>query len=127
MMVTNDEKSEMRSTWYIDSGASSHMCNDRNLFVSYRRVTPRFVVVANSEKLQILGVGDVHTNIEVDGISKIAKIRNVNYTPEMNANLNSVTKLTQEGVRVEFRGNECHMKCGKIPFAMATLEMEFTN
>ena len=51
--------------WVIDSGASAHMCNDRNELEEYYEVQrPRNISSAKSEaKLKVLGTGVVKLRI----------------------------------------------------------------
>ncbi|KAL0819491.1 hypothetical protein ABMA28_007591 [Loxostege sticticalis] len=45
--------------WYIDSGATSHMCNNRDIIQNFVEEKPKDVNVANGEKLQTAGRGNV--------------------------------------------------------------------
>jgi len=43
--------------WYIDSGATSHMTNDRNFFTEFSDTKPVKVTVANGQYMMSEGVG----------------------------------------------------------------------
>ncbi|RVE40964.1 hypothetical protein evm_014385 [Chilo suppressalis] len=45
--------------WYVDSGCSTHMCNDRSKFMNFKQCLNRSVAVANNQKLKCLGYGDI--------------------------------------------------------------------
>lgn len=49
-----------QSDWCMDSGASEHMCNDRDLFEQYSEITDeRKVRIGDGSYLKILGIGKI--------------------------------------------------------------------
>lgn len=97
--------------WYIDSGATSHMTNDKNFFTdNYTEVNEK-VTVANGQQMTAIGVGDgfLKTKISTDKTRKI-RVQNVLYVPELDNPLLSVKKLCQLGHTVEFKENRCTIK-----------------
>ncbi|KAK9160690.1 hypothetical protein Syun_007031 [Stephania yunnanensis] len=45
--------------WYIDIGATKHVCADKNMFSSYTLISGRNLFMSNSATLKIIGVGKV--------------------------------------------------------------------
>lgn len=45
--------------WWIDTGASRHVCHDRSLFKSYSEADDKKVLLGDSHTTKVLGVGDV--------------------------------------------------------------------
>ncbi|GJV17396.1 retrovirus-related pol polyprotein from transposon TNT 1-94 [Tanacetum coccineum] len=45
--------------WYLDSGATVHVCDSRDKFVDYQKVTGKQVIMANSDKDDVCGFGTV--------------------------------------------------------------------
>lgn len=45
------------NTWYIDSGATSHMTNDEGFFSDLERKTMHYVTLAYGESVKISGIG----------------------------------------------------------------------
>jgi len=89
--------------WYVDSGATAHMTNCKNWLVNYKDNSQKEVLVANNEKLYSFGSGDVN----VIGHPHINLISDVVYVPNLSANLLSVSKMVEKGLKVEFLEDVC--------------------
>lgn len=75
-----------RDAWYVDSGASSHMCNRRDWFVSYKNLDePVEVLLGNGDKMKAIGSGDLNI-LSFNGKNWIEKkMINVLYAPKLYA------------------------------------------
>ena len=103
-MTRNEEES--KRTWFIDSGASQHMCCVRDLFHNYKELaTAEIVRLANNTTISGIGIGNVIW--EDTHLNKITTITNVLFVPDLSQNLISVKKITQAGYKVEFLGSTC--------------------
>lgn len=95
-------------SWYIDSGATSHMCNDRAFFTEGYRSKTETVTVANGQKISSQGIGDGILHCQVsETASKPVSVKNVLYVPSLESNLLSVKKMTQQGHVVTFSNGQC--------------------
>ncbi|RKF80350.1 Copia protein [Golovinomyces cichoracearum] len=84
--------------WLIDSGASRHICNDKNMFIEIMSATDQ-IEVGNKEVMTASGKGDVR--IPYDGISgqpSSIHLRDVLYIPCASENIISVGILDKRGV-----------------------------
>lgn len=107
-------ESEDNDHWLIDSGASNHMCFDRNLFINFKETDVREVTIANGKKIHVVGTGDVEIKESTE--NKLL-LTNVLFVPELRQNLISVSKVTAKGINVIFSGNEVHgMRNNEIIF-----------
>ncbi len=94
--------------WYIDSGASDHMCWNIDLFDS---------IDSNSEKIFfgdgsfIESKGRGNVSLQLDNDNKIT-LMNVMYIPSLQRNLFSISKLVQLGGTAKFDSKFCLMKKG---------------
>lgn len=88
-----------RSDWILDSGATSHLLCDNELFESYTTSDQPEVLVANGQRHRALQTGIVvinnHRNEEIE-------LREVLYTPDIKMNLFSVKRATDAGYKVVF-------------------------
>ncbi|KAJ7961115.1 Retrovirus-related Pol polyprotein from transposon TNT 1-94 [Quillaja saponaria] len=50
-----DEKEVIKSSWYLDNGASNHMCGDKSKFLEIDEKVSGFVTFGDSSKIQIKG------------------------------------------------------------------------
>ena len=81
---------EKTSPWIIDIGASDHMTGDPNLFNQYSPCTGNFSVrITDGSLSKIADTGSVF-------ISKDLTLNSVLLVPNLECNLLSISKLTQE-------------------------------
>lgn len=119
---TSDKNEDLRDNWFIDSGASAHMTNNKRLFETMKATENKEIIVANNQRLPIKGVGDIRVNITSADGSVEATIRNVNFVPEICTNLLSVNQLAQDGYRVIFNGEGCRIFRQREVMATGSLE-----
>lgn len=109
--------------WIVDSGASSHMCANRNFFVSLsepRAGTPKSVTVADGKQAVVKGVGScMICCYGEDGDEREITLSEVLFVPELDMNLVSVGRLVQKGVRVIFDQKGCTIASGDRVAAVA--------
>ncbi|XP_061400493.1 uncharacterized protein LOC133336226 [Musca vetustissima] len=87
--------------WYIDSGATSHITNNRDLLFNETKVCNKEIVVANNNKLKVSSSGDIQMSLNMG--------ENVEYVPDICANLLLVAQLTQNGKKVIFEKDICQI------------------
>lgn len=107
------------NAWYVDSGATCHMTNNKYLLQNYVVDTPRLVSVANKEKMHSEGHGDVELLLE--GHTQTTKLSEVIYVPGLSTNLISVGKMASKGLQVHFSAQKCIIYCEKEAVASATM------
>ncbi|KAF8059971.1 RE1 [Scenedesmus sp. PABB004] len=80
--------------WYLDTGASLHICNNISLFDKF---TPDIseVDTAGGDELQVLGSGTV--TLYLSDFCGSIELRNVLYAPAIVANLISLVQFVNEG------------------------------
>ena len=86
-------------TWIVDSGATCHMCNDKNLFTDMRDLdTPQQVTLSDGSPLEGPAEGTVKLEMILpDGSTQNCKLKNVLYVPKLLYNLLSVSKASEAG------------------------------
>lgn len=103
--------------WLLDSGASSHMTNDRSNFTTYELVQP--VTIETAKKgltLSAIGIGTVTATFMFNNTPHIRSVHNVLYVPNLTHNLLSLGKLDARGVRMETEDGRCTLLKDKVPF-----------
>jgi len=131
----NHTNSQRLCDWLIDSGASMHLCNNRNYFdnATFKQIHHKNVILGNNECISAIGIGDIpvrvsissnvnnnsnnntnnhsNTNSNINNTSNIIDVvfKDVLYVPDIAANLLSVAKMTTNGVNVMFNGDECNI------------------
>ena len=81
-----------KATWIIDSGATSHICNDQSLFVEYESLkTPLKVTLGDGYEIDAIRRGVVMPNsVLPSGESKRFNLQNVLYVPRLSFNLQTL-------------------------------------
>lgn len=104
-------------SWFIDSGASCHMTNDKSFFSTISMSVGPNVVLADGKVAETAGCGEgtVHG---IDGKGNVidVKLEKVLYVPSLTNGLISVDRLTSKGFTAVFRANGCDVRdaTGKV-------------
>lgn len=97
------------NTWIVDSGATSHMCNNYNLFQNLKYDDNLgYVKIADGKNYSIKGIGTVSLWLKHGNDAILFKLDNVHYIPQFDTNLISVKKLTDQGMSITFDKLGCH-------------------
>lgn len=107
--AVNKKYDDHEMLWVIDSGASSHMSNNKRYFTSFSQVSGRNIIAANGQYMEVKGKGDIKLEAVQSGSSIMLK--DVLFVPDLDSNLLAVSKITVAGYQVEFDDNgKCHIR-----------------
>uniref|UniRef100_A0AAV1UGU1 Retrovirus-related Pol polyprotein from transposon TNT 1-94-like beta-barrel domain-containing protein n=1 Tax=Peronospora matthiolae TaxID=2874970 RepID=A0AAV1UGU1_9STRA len=106
-------------SWVMDSGASAHMCKDREAFEEYKEVHHvRGISSAKSDvKLKVIGHGTVKLRVWTGHAWIDARLENTLHVQDLTKNLFSLTATAARGMTVEITRNECVVKRDGTPVA----------
>lgn len=109
------------SEWFIDSAATSTMCNNKSFFVNLnQRIEECWVYVANGERLRVRGTGQISLPIQSDrGLVEIM-LSDVLFVPDLDSNLISLNNLTRNNSAVLFNQRKCYLITKKQEFCIGT-------
>lgn len=109
--------------WYMDSGATEHMANRRELLNDYKEfAVPHPVKIGNGDFVRGVGIGNVDAEV-YDGEKWIKKrLINVLYVPSLHANLFSQGRCTDKGFKAVSDSKKCVFLDGKRIVAMGIRE-----
>jgi transposase InsO family protein len=97
--------------WYVDSGASFHYCRHREWFTTFEPITGQVVALGDGRRVPLTGRGTISVNVPIsDGAHTYGTFQNVQYVPDLTANLLSVAALTACGLTVNFHDKECAIR-----------------
>ena len=108
--VTLRENEFYFQNWIIDSGASNHMCCDKNLFSDLQHGSFGDIVIASGEKVFAKGKGKITLFVGLPENVIEMTLLNVLFVPDLKANLISVRKITEKGFCVNFSETGCFLK-----------------
>lgn len=99
-------ESSKTGQWYLDSGATKHMCNDRGKFEQFDERYNAQVLTAAKRPLESKGIGSVRMRVSgLGNYENDINLRNTIYVPEFRNNLVSVARITESGYSVNFGKN----------------------
>lgn len=87
----------LKNSWIVDTGANTHISNDRERFVSF---TPAdYTVITGDASTRIQGFGTVRVNLTdpETGKTSIGEVSDVRYSPGFHTNLLSASRLKSKG------------------------------
>ena len=88
--------------WYLDSGCSKHMTEDKSNFLSISFKQEGHVTYGDNYKGRILGRGSI-------GDKDILVIHDVLFVEGLKHNLLSISQLCDKGYQVIFKTNTCEI------------------
>ena len=91
------------TSWWIDTGANVHVCDDISIFSSYQVARDCFILMGNGSHASIRAVGTVGLKFTS---GKIVQLKNVQHVPSINKNLVSGSLLCRDGFKVVLESNK---------------------
>ena len=103
---------EDANDWWIDSGATRHVCNDKSFFNTYESVDDGTILyMGNSSIATIKGKGTMDLEFT---FGKIVSLTNVCHVPEVRKNLASGSLLNKHGFKLVFESDKFILSKGGI-------------
>lgn len=95
--------------WYFDSGSTSHLTHDVAILENAFQSVKKEVITANKDVMFVESVGDVNETILLNNEPETLRIKNVQYVPNVIANLISVSKIVESVNSVLFHNRGCEV------------------
>ena len=107
LMAQNEGNCNNDTMWYLDSGASNHMCGHKYLFKEMQNIEDGHVSFGDASKVEVKGRGTIHY-LQNDGLT--GSIQNVYYVPDLKTNILSMGQLTDKGYSIFLKDWLLHLK-----------------
>ena len=97
------------NAWIVDSGASSHMTQRKELLVNYEEFDkPQKVSMGNGHVVEACGKGDIQFKMTLENDRpKTVTMRGTLYVPKLTCSLFSVRATVMKGNTVKFENGSC--------------------
>jgi hypothetical protein len=119
MMAYKNIIPDSDTVWYLDTGASNHMCGHKHLFAEMQEVEDGHVSFGDASKVRVKGRGKIYFS-QKDG--KEGSIEDVYHVPDLKSNILSMRQLLEKGYSVFMKDQMLHLKDKKDRLA-ARVEM----
>ncbi|KAG6438777.1 hypothetical protein O3G_MSEX000215 [Manduca sexta] len=94
--------------WFLDSGASEHMCSTKDSFINYENlIVPKDVIIGDGTVIKALGYGDIQLEAYDNEQWIKTLIKNVLYVPSLKANLFPMSATLDKGYKLLSTAMEC--------------------
>ncbi|KAI5410173.1 hypothetical protein KIW84_055597 [Lathyrus oleraceus] len=120
LLMAQNEINSNDNVWYLDSGASNHMCGHKHLFKEMRKIEDGNVSFRDASKVKVEGKGTIRY-LQKDGL--IGSIQDVYYVPNLKTNILSLGQLIEKGYSILMKERILHLK-DKLGHLIAHVEME---
>ena len=106
MAFKEDGKDDVHK-WYLDSGASNHMCGQRSMFVELDESKEGNVALGDESMMEVKGKGNILIRLK-NGDHQF--ISNVYYIPSMKTNILSLGQLLEKGYDIRLKDNSLSIR-----------------
>ncbi|KAI5421061.1 hypothetical protein KIW84_044773 [Lathyrus oleraceus] len=120
LLMAQNEINTNDNVWYLDSGASNHMCGHKHLFKEMRKIEDGNVSFGDASKVKVEGKGTIRY-LQKDKL--IGSIQDVYCVPNLKTNILSLGQLTEKGYSILMKERILHLK-NKLGHLIARVEME---
>ena len=95
--------------WCLDSGCTSHLCKDPDLFTNSRQIDGGVKLASDATAL-VTAKGDVQMSFSNGKRNKEVTLQNTLYVPTLRTNLVSVAKIVDRNHQVLFTGDRAYIQ-----------------
>ena len=118
LALVANEQPHQGGAWVLDTGASYHMCPNKDWFTSYEPIDGGNVLMADDSVCKIVGIGSIKLRTHV---GKIVTLHDVRHVPQLKKNLISLRVLDNKGFSYKGEGGALYVMKGSSVVLKGTL------
>ena len=107
MMANENVTLDSDMVWYLDIGATNHMCDHKHLFVDIQEIEDEHVSFENLTRVSVKGRGNICFSQKDE---KEGTIEDVYYVHDLKSNILSMEQLLEKGCSVFMKDRILHSK-----------------
>jgi hypothetical protein len=107
LLASKEADSNNESMWYLDTGASNHMCGYKHMFTEIEEIVEGHVSFGDASKVKVKGQDEILIQCK-DGNERF--ISNVYYVPDMKSNILSFGQLLERGYKVFMKERTLYLR-----------------
>jgi hypothetical protein len=120
VLLANKENSPKKeNVWYLDTGASNHMCGYKYMFTELKEIADGHVSFDDASKVHVEGEGNILIKLKDETQSFISSVY---YVPKMKSNILSLGQLLERGYTIFMKDRSLYL-CDKNNRLIAQVEM----
>lgn len=114
---------QLSEKWYVDSGATSHMTNNKDFFTELDLSHKETIYLADGTNIIAEGKGNgKFLCSKGNGSYAEIPVTDVLYVPKLEGALLSVKNLVEKGLTVKFQNNKCFIQNGRETLATGRIK-----
>lgn len=110
LFTANDKSTDIDDIWVVDSGCTSHMTYQRNLFKNMKATSRKLKFATDSHSAEIKGTGTVSFETKNGNGIALTELKETLFVPDLDTNLLSVSKMTDADCSVLFTKTKATVK-----------------
>jgi GAG-pre-integrase domain len=107
LLASKEADSNNESVWYLNTGASNHMCGYKHMFTEIEEIVEGHVSFGDASKVKVKGQGEIL--IQCKDVNEMF-ISNVYYVPNMKSNILSLGQLLERGYTVFMKERTLYLR-----------------